>query len=169
MLQDRCPGRWGRQGQDGCSDDAGIPGGRPGVCLGRRAPFLLARLLKPPPPARARAHPPAGTHRRPRPPAPGPHSMAPGRPPLRPSVCPSGPRPSLLSRHHRRSAAGGSESPSNSAPEVMRGECASEEPPAVSGRRGKATAKRIGWIIVGGALLGAGPRAGGAECAGGET
>lgn len=99
-------------------------------CLGRRAPAHLGPAPRIAAAARPHSPPPhAHTHRRPRPPAPGPHSMAPGYPPLRPSVCPSGLWLGFLRRHHRRSAAGGSELRPNTAPEVMRvgGNRASQE------------------------------------------
>lgn len=120
--------RWrGTAGPGGGAGRAAVPGGRGGVWDAGPGP------PRPRSAHRRRARAPARTHRRPGPPAPGPHSMAPGRPPVRPSVRPSGPRPGLLRRHHRRSAAGGSEPRSNAAPEVIRGECASEEVPSVGG------------------------------------
>lgn len=122
-------------------------------CLGCRAPARLGPAPRIAAAARPHSPPPrAHTHRRPRPPAPGPHSMAPGCPPLRPSVCPSGPRPGFLRRHHRRSAAGGSELRPNTAPEVMRrGGTAQARRLSCLWGRGKETQTRTGWIVVGGA------------------
>lgn len=129
-------------------------------CLGRRAPARLGPAPRIAATARPHSPPPhAHTHRRPRPPAPGPHSMAPGYPPLRPSVCPSGPRLGFLRRHHRRSAAGGSELRPNTAPEVMRGGGEPRKPGVFMGAWQR-DQKRIGWEVH---IPEAGPRAGGDE------
>lgn len=139
-------------------------------CLGCRAPARLGPAPRIAAAARPHSPPPrAHTHRRPRPPAPGPHSMAPGCPPLRPSVCPSGPRPGFLRRHHRRSAAGGSELRPNTAPEVMRGgEPRKPESPSVYGGGAKRHRSGLGGLLWEVHSLEAGPTGGRRHSALGE-
>lgn len=128
----------------------GMPGtgsrshpGRAQRSIGRRAPLDSVPLRKPPQPARARPHSP--------PPAPaGPGAALHGsRPPARASVRLSPGDPDLASCTATTAAPPRAEvSSSNTAPEVMRGECASEKDSGWSWGRGKAIRKRIGWVVV---------------------